>query len=95
MEKQTIDVGRLCELANVEMTPEEAAECKKQLEVVVGYVRKVAEVDVSGVEPTVYGQAAKGAFREDVRVPEMSRETALANAPERINNEFKVPRIVE
>ena len=91
----TIDVARLCELANIEMTPEEAAEYKKQLESLVGYVQKISEVDTSGVEPTVYGRQVKGVFREDVRIPEMDRETALANAPDRINNEFKVPRIVE
>ena len=92
---EVIDIARLCELANVELTPEEAAECKKQLESLVGYVQKIAEVDVSGIAPTVYGQAVKSVFREDVRVPEMDREKALANAPERISNEFKVPRIVE
>ena len=90
-----IDVARICELANIELSAEEQAKFQKQLGAIVGYVQKIAEVDVSGIEPTVHGQLRTNVFRDDVPEKCLDREIALKNAPQRIENEFKVPRIVE
>ena len=95
MRGQEIDVVKIGELANLEFSPEESAKLKREFGLVMDYVRKVMEVDVSGIEPTVYGGTVQGVLREDVPQPCLDRETALKNAPQRIEGEFKVPRIVE
>ena len=95
MTKQDIDVARICELANIELSAEELVKFQEQLGAIVGYVQKIAEVDVSGIEPTVHGQLITNVFREDTPRTSLERETVLKNAPQRIENEFKVPRIVE
>ena len=90
-----IDVAKVSGLANLELKPEESKKFQGQLDAIIGYVQKVREVDVSGVEPTVFGQSVQSAFRDDTPGQTLDREVALKNAPQRFDNEFKVPRIVE
>jgi aspartyl-tRNA(Asn)/glutamyl-tRNA(Gln) amidotransferase subunit C len=91
----TIDVAYVAELARLELKPEEKRLFQQQLETVVRYVEKIGQLDVSGIEPTLHGQALVNVFREDVVVPSFDRERALANAPSRNGYEFKLPKIVE
>ncbi len=92
---QDIDVARVCELAHLELPPEELAAFQEQMATIVAYVHKIAELDVEGIEPTVHGQPVLNVFREDEAVAGLDRERVLANAPERVGDEFRVPRIVE
>lgn len=91
----TIDVAYVAELARLELTPEEKRTFQQQLETIVQYVEKIGELDLSGIEPTLHGQALVNVFREDVVVPSFDRELALKNAPARNGYEFKLPKIVE
>lgn len=90
-----IDVGYVAELARLELTEEEKSLFQGQLEDIVGYVEKISSVDVEGVEPMMHGQRIVNAFREDEVRPGLPTETALANAPDRVGNEFLLPKIVE
>lgn len=90
-----IDVGYVAELARLELSAEEQAVFQPQLEGIVGYVEKISEVDVSGVEPMMHGRTLVNAFREDVVRPSLPTATALANAPSRVGDEFLLPKIVD
>ena len=90
-----IDVARVCELAHFDMAPDEMAEFQGQLEKILGYVEKIGELDLGGIEPTMYGQPVKNVFREDVNEPSLDPAAVLANAPASIGGECKVPKIVE
>ena len=91
-----IDIARLCELSHIVITPEEMPKFRRQIENAVGNIRKLDELDLEGVESTVYGQPPAGsAFRTDTVVSWQGVDSAMANAPERVNNEIKVPRIME
>ncbi len=91
----TIDVAYVAELARLDLSPDEKRTFQKQLETVVQYVEKIGELDLTGIEPTLHGQALVNVFREDVVVPSLDRERVLSNAPERNGFEFKLPKIVE
>jgi aspartyl-tRNA(Asn)/glutamyl-tRNA(Gln) amidotransferase subunit C len=91
----TIDVAYVAELARLELTPDERRLFQQQLESIVHYVEKIGELDVSGIEPTLHGQALANVFREDVVVPSANRDRMLANAPERNGFEYRLPKIVE
>ena len=96
MAGQDFDMKRFCELAMLELSPEESATLKKQLETTVSYVQKIKDVNVEGVENTVYGRPIQNSvFREDKPGEMLDRDVALKNSPQRVDNEFKVPRIVE
>ena len=45
-----IDVARVCELAHFDMAPDEMAEFQGQLEKILGYVEKIGELDLGGIE---------------------------------------------
>ena len=90
-----IDVKYVAELARLELTAEEQALFQGQLEGIVKYVEKIASVNVDGVEPMMHGRRLVNAFREDVVRPSLDKETALANAPKRVDDEFLLPKIVE
>ena len=95
MQANRIDVGYVAELARLELSDEERAVFQRQLEDIVGYVEKISEVDVSGVEPMMHGRTLVNAFREDVVGESLPAEAALANAPARVGDEFLLPKIVE
>ena len=90
-----IDVAKVCELAHFDLPQEEMDKFQGQLNTILGYVRKLHELDVDGIEPTLYGQPVENVFREDVNEASLDHETVMANAPERTGGEFKVPKIVE
>ncbi len=90
-----IDVGYVAELARLELSESEKAIFQPQLENIVKYVDKISSVDVTGVEPMMHGKELVNAFREDEVRPSLPTETALGNAPERVGDEFLLPKIVE
>ena len=90
-----IDVSYVAELARLELTDDEKKLFQSQLENIVSYVEKIDSVDVEGVEPMMHGRPLVNAFREDVVRPSLATETALANAPSRVGDEFLLPKIVE
>jgi aspartyl-tRNA(Asn)/glutamyl-tRNA(Gln) amidotransferase subunit C len=47
------------------------------------------------VEPTATVLPSVNVFREDEVQPSLSQEQALANAPDRTDGFFRVPRIIE
>ena len=95
MNKPTIDVAYVAELARLELTEEEKSVFQPQLENIVKYVEKISAVDVDGVPPMMHGRSIVNAFREDVVRPSLPTETALGNAPQRVGDEFLLPKIVE
>ena len=90
-----IDVAYVAHLARVCLTGEEIKTFQGQLEHVVGYVKKINELDLSGVEPTSHAVAVQNVFREDVVKSGLDVEQVMANAPASVSNQFQVPKIVE
>ena len=95
MDKAEIDIKYVAHLARLALTPDEEAKFGAQLGTVLGYVEKLKEVDVSGVEPTAHAVPLVNVARPDEVRPSMSNEDALRNAPAQANGLFIVPRIVE
>ena len=65
-----------------------------QLESILGYVDKLSEVDVTGVEPTAHALPLHNVLREDVVEPSLPLEKVLRNAPDVDGRFFKVPKII-
>jgi aspartyl-tRNA(Asn)/glutamyl-tRNA(Gln) amidotransferase subunit C len=90
-----IDVKYVAHLARLSLTPEEETKIGSQLDSILGYIEKLKEVDVSGVEPTAHPFPLVNVVRPDEVQPCLSQEEALRNAPSRANGLFMVPKIVE
>jgi aspartyl-tRNA(Asn)/glutamyl-tRNA(Gln) amidotransferase subunit C len=90
-----IDVKYVAHLARLSLTPEEEQKFGAQLGQVLGYIEKLKEVDVTGVEPTAHAFPLVNVTRPDEVRPSISNEDALRNAPSQANGLFLVPKIVE
>ena len=90
-----IDIKYVADLARLELSPEQADKLQRELGRVVEYIADLAEVDVSGVEPTAHAAPLTNVWREDVVRPSFPRAEMLANAPGVIHDELiKVPRVL-
>ena len=95
MNKVDIDVQYVAHLARLSLSPDEEQKIGAQLGNILGYIEKLKEVDVSGVEPTAHAFPLVNVTRPDEVRPSMSNEDALRNAPAHANGLFMVPKIVE
>ncbi len=93
--RSDIDVKYVAHLARLSLTPEEEQKIGAQLGNILGYIEKLKEVDVSGVEPTAHAFPLVNVTRADEVRPSISQEDALRNAPAQANGLFMVPKIVE
>ena len=91
----TIDIKYTADLARLELSAEQAEKLQSELARVVDYIAELAEVDVSGVEPTAHAAQLTNAWREDEAKSSFPREAMLANVPGIIHGELiQVPRVL-
>ena len=90
-----IDVKYVAHLARLALTPQEEKQFGAQLRNVLGYIEKLKELDVSGVEPTAHAVPMVNVTRPDEIRPSLPHDDALRNAPAQANGLFIVPKIVE
>ena len=95
MASAEIDVKYVAHLARLALTPEEEKSLGAQLGSILGYIEKLRELDVSGVEPTAHAVPMVNVTRADEIRPSLTHEDALRNAPRAANGLFIVPKIVE
>jgi aspartyl-tRNA(Asn)/glutamyl-tRNA(Gln) amidotransferase subunit C len=94
-EVEKIDVAYVANLARLYLSPEEIRTYQSQLNQIVGYVRKISELDLKNIEPTSHARLLQNVFRSDTVKPSLDREIALKNAPKQANDQFMVPKIME
>jgi aspartyl-tRNA(Asn)/glutamyl-tRNA(Gln) amidotransferase subunit C len=89
------DVPYVAHLARLKLTPEEEQKMGAQLGDILGYIEKLKQVDVAGVEPTAHPFPLVNVTRPDEARPSLPHEAALRNAPQQAGGLFVVPKIVE
>jgi len=82
-------------LARLELSEEEKILFAGQMGAILGYVEKLKELNTDGILPTSHAVPMENAFREDVACPAIGIESALANAPDRVESFFRVPKVIE
>ncbi|MEI6218664.1 MAG: Asp-tRNA(Asn)/Glu-tRNA(Gln) amidotransferase subunit GatC [bacterium] len=93
--RDSIDVAYVARLARIDLSEDELRSFQTQLQGIVGYVRKVQELDVSSVEPMSHVIPMNNVFRNDEVRDGLAHEAVLANAPAQRDGQFVVPRIME
>jgi aspartyl-tRNA(Asn)/glutamyl-tRNA(Gln) amidotransferase subunit C len=89
------EVEHVARLARLELSEEEKARMTEQLDAILGYMDKLNQLDTSQVEPMTTVIPMVSVMREDEVRPSLPVEEALANAPDREDAFFRVPRIIE
>ena len=82
-------------LAKLELSPEEKEAAKKDMASMLDYIDKLNELDTTGVEPMSHVFPVNNVCREDVVANPDGSEDTLANAPERRDSAFVVPKTVD
>lgn len=82
-------------LAQLELSPQEKEQAKKDIGRMLGYIDKLNELDTSQEEPLTHVFPLQNVFRDDVVMNVDEREAMLANAPETSDGSFVVPKTVK
>ncbi len=88
------EVAHLARLSRLALTDEELELFAEQLDVIIAAVARVQEVAAVDIPPTTHAADLSNVFREDVIVPPLGAEAALAQAPAAEQGRFRVPRIL-
>lgn len=88
-------VKRVAGLARIAVSEEEAARMTGELNVILGFVDQLREVDVQGVEPMTSVIPFELKKRQDGVTDGNIAADVVANAPETEENFFLVPKVIE
>jgi aspartyl-tRNA(Asn)/glutamyl-tRNA(Gln) amidotransferase subunit C len=82
-------------LAKLELSDEEKENAKKDMAAMLDHIDKLNELDTTGVEPMSHVFPVENVMREDEVTNGDGSEQTLANAPERNDTAFVVPKTVD
>jgi len=88
-------VRHIGKLSRIELTDQQVQTLSRQLAGILVYFDKLQELNTDGVEPMAHAVETSNVFAEDAARPSLSPEEALANAPQRDDNFFKVPKVID
>jgi len=88
------EVKYIADLASLKLSDEEVEKFSKQLSDILDYVEKLDELDTEDIVPTAYTIPVKNVLREDRIEESLKLEKVLQNAPEKKDNQFRVPKIM-
>lgn len=89
------DVLHLAQLSQLLLSDDEVASLQTDLTKILEYINQLGELDTTGVEPTYQVIDHENVFREDVvQQHPADREKLLDLAPDKTNNQIKVPKVL-
>lgn len=95
MSVDTDTVKRVARLARIAVTEEQASQMTGELNVILGFVEHLREVDVAGIEPMTSVIPFEMRKRADGVTDGGIAANVVANAPATEDNFFLVPKVVE
>lgn len=88
-------IRHVAHLARLNVTDEEVARFAEQLSSILEYVAQLNELDTTDVLPTAHALPVKDVFRDDTVGPCWEPDRALHNAPQRQDDFFRVPKVLD
>ncbi len=88
------EVRHAAQLSRLKLSDEKVRAFTVQMAQVLGYIEKLNELDVTGVEPMAHPNDACNRLRDDEPGATLSPEQALANAPASDPPYFRVPKVL-
>jgi aspartyl-tRNA(Asn)/glutamyl-tRNA(Gln) amidotransferase subunit C len=89
------EVLYVADLARLDLDEVSINKFAGQIGNILDYVAKLNEIDTEGIRPTSHAISVTNVFREDQQRPHLDRDRVLANAPEKEDGNFAVPKIIE
>ena len=88
------EVKKVANLARLHITEKEEEEFAPQLNAILDYFEQLKELDTENVQPTTRAIELSNITREDKQKTYEDRESLLNSAPEREEDFFRVPKIL-
>jgi aspartyl-tRNA(Asn)/glutamyl-tRNA(Gln) amidotransferase subunit C len=95
MAVDTETVRRVAHLARMAVAEDEIEGLRRELNAMLAFVEQLADIDVTGVEPMTSVTPMVMKVRQDEVNDGGIADAVLANAPEREDHFFVVPKVVE
>ena len=89
------EIEHVALLARLKFSENEVERFTTQLNSLLDYMDKLAELDTSQVEPTFHAVSQKNILRDDIVHSSLPRDLTLSNAPDGDRGFFQVPKIIE
>ena len=81
-------------LSRIELSDDQVDVLARQLGSILGYFDKLQELDTENVEPLAHAADVFNVLADDTPAASLSANQALANAPARDADFFKVPKVI-
>jgi len=81
-------------LSRIELRDEQVDVLARQMGSIIGYFDKLQELDTDSVEPLAHAADVFNVLADDTPGPSLEPDRALANAPARDGDFFKVPKVI-
>ncbi len=88
------EVLHVAHLARLDIHDADIDRFAGQIGTILDYVDTLRQVDTTGVPATSHAITRTNAFREDELQDQLDPEAALANAPEKEDGAFVVPKVI-
>ena len=86
---------KIAKLTRVKINNNEIVELSNQLSSILDWVEILNEVDTDNIGPLSNVSKSKLYLRKDEKIKEDKSNDVLSNAPEKLENYFVVPKVVE
>lgn len=88
-------LDKIAHLARLEFEEKDADKMMKDMTAIVEWVEKLKEVDTEGVEPLTTMSYEINVLREDEVKGHLPHDQAMINAPQKDQDYFRVPKVIE
>ncbi len=89
------EVEHIAKLARLELSNEQKARYREQLEAILDHVAKLQELDTKNVSPTTNISQREMSLRTDEPHRGLSKDELLKNAPSQNDGSFQIPPVFE
>lgn len=89
------EVEKIAELAKLKFSENELENFTHQMNEILAYMEKLNELDTKNVEPLSHPIENNNVFRKDKIKKSVNTKEALQNAPDKDENFFNVPKVIQ
>jgi aspartyl-tRNA(Asn)/glutamyl-tRNA(Gln) amidotransferase subunit C len=87
-------VKHIARLSRIELAEDQLESMRNHMAHILEYFDKLQELDTDDIEPFTHAVDLRNVFAQDVETPSLPAEEVLSNAPDRVGNLFKVPKVL-
>lgn len=89
------EVEHIALLARLQLTEAEKQRFQTQLSAILDYAARLQALDTEGIPPTASVLPLRSVLRPDEPRPGLDLQALLANAPDVVDDQFRVPPVLE